>query len=108
MCDQKLVYVEHFCPFSNTNLSPHCLFSTKHAMAGGTRKTSVIPLSSIRMACHLTPHYKQLSAAFPVSSDTDPLSSFNQFYFNNYCSHFVFAVLEHWRKRGANCASESS
>jgi hypothetical protein len=102
---EKLVYIEHFRPFSKSNPMPHGLYSTTHTMTSGVRKTSVILLSLIRMACHLTLRYQQISETLHISSETDLLSVAHQFYFNNYASHFVFLVLEYWRKHGGNGAS---
>jgi hypothetical protein len=100
----KLAYIEHFRPFSQCNPMPHRLYSTSHAMARGVRRTSVIPLSLIQMSCHLTPRYKQLDDTVRITPDTDLMSTFNQFFFNKYCSYFVFVVMEHWRQR-VNCES---
>ncbi|KAB5587770.1 hypothetical protein CTheo_8789 [Ceratobasidium theobromae] len=57
MYNKKLVYIEHFRPFSECNPWPHSLYSMSHALNNGVRKTSVIPLLAIQMSCHLTPHY---------------------------------------------------
>jgi hypothetical protein len=104
MSKEKLVYIEHFRPFSRGNPMPHRMFSTSHEMANGERKTSVIPLSAIRMACHLAPRFKSLSEMCnPITSQTDLLSLSKEFYFNKYCSHFTFTVMEHWQKHGGHC-----
>jgi hypothetical protein len=74
-------------------------------MLRGERRTSVVPLSLIRMSCHLAPRYQRLSETVRITSEVDLLSVLREFYFNKYSSHFTFTVLEHWRKYGGNCES---
>ncbi|KAF8593671.1 hypothetical protein BDV93DRAFT_460569 [Ceratobasidium sp. AG-I] len=99
VCDQKLAYVELFRPFSQLTRGPTGLYTTRHATIDNKRQALVIPLSDIVMTCQLTPQYHMMEPDLRVTSSTDLLSEFDQFYLNKYSSHFMFAVLEHWRKR---------
>jgi hypothetical protein len=67
-------------------------------MANNVRQTAVIPLSDIVMTCQLTPRYHLMDPEYRINSSTDLLSCFDRFYLNKYSSHFMFAVLEYWRK----------
>ncbi|KAG8768820.1 hypothetical protein FRC12_005337 [Ceratobasidium sp. 428] len=98
----KLVYVEHFKPFSAAPQLPHGLHTTAHQMERwrpSVRQVSVIPLSSIRMACQLTPLYRFTDQLALISSSSDLLSSYRHFYLNGYSSYFIFNLLDHWRKQ---------
>ncbi|KAG9081048.1 hypothetical protein FRC06_005882 [Ceratobasidium sp. 370] len=97
--DQKLVYLELFRPFSANRQFPTDLYTTSHQMDGTRRRAVVIPLSRLRMACHLMPQYQSLNPDIRVSSSTDLLSLHNKFYFNKYASHFIFVIMDYWRKR---------
>ncbi|KAG8729242.1 hypothetical protein FRC10_004158, partial [Ceratobasidium sp. 414] len=99
LCSEKLVYIEHFRPFSAGAPLPLSLHSTSHMMQGNRRFASVIPLSRLRLACHLAPRYQLLDPNYPVSSTSDLLADHNRFYLNKYASHFLFIILEYWRKR---------
>lgn len=95
----KLVYIEHFRPFSSSCPNPHRLYSTSLAMVNCMRMISIIPLSSIRMACHLVPRYHLMDVEQQISSSDDLLTTSKHCYFNKYASHFIFALTEHWRQR---------
>ncbi|KAG9083376.1 hypothetical protein FRC06_004560, partial [Ceratobasidium sp. 370] len=97
--DQKLAYLELFRPFSTSQPYPINLHATSHKMDGLRRCTAVIPLSRLRMACHLMPQYQSLDPELRVSSSTDLLSLHDKFYFNKYVSHFIFTIMDYWRKR---------
>ncbi|KAG8730403.1 hypothetical protein FRC10_002734 [Ceratobasidium sp. 414] len=96
---QKLVYIEHFRPFSNHVARSTLLYMTSHAMHGNRRSASVIPLSQLRMTCHLTLRYHLLDPNLPISSSTDLLSKHNSFYINKYASDWLFAVIGYWEKQ---------
>ncbi|KAG8714425.1 hypothetical protein FRC09_017655 [Ceratobasidium sp. 395] len=99
---KKLVYVEHFRSFSVNPGLPHGFHTTTHQMERGrpsVRQVSVIPLSTIRMACHLTPVYQLTDQLALISSSSDLLTSYQRFYLNGYSSYFIFNLLDHWRKQ---------
>ncbi|KAG9094615.1 hypothetical protein FS749_012136 [Ceratobasidium sp. UAMH 11750] len=97
--NQKLAYLELFRPFSVRPQYPMNLYSTSHKMDGPRRCAVVIPLSRLRMACHLVPQYQSLDPELRISSSTDLLAVHNHFYFNKYASHPIFAIMDHWRKQ---------
>lgn len=70
-------------------------------MANGARRTSVVPLSSVRMACHLVPCYHRMDPEQRISSSDDLLTTARHFFFNKYASHFLFALMEHWRRKSS-------
>ncbi|KAG8737616.1 hypothetical protein FRC10_008018 [Ceratobasidium sp. 414] len=96
---QKLVYIEHFRPFSNRAARSTLLYTTSHAVHGNRRSASVIPLLQLRMTCHLTPRYHLLDPNLPISSSTDLLSEHDSFYVNKYASDWLFAVIGYWEKQ---------
>ncbi|KAG9076311.1 hypothetical protein FRC06_009575 [Ceratobasidium sp. 370] len=71
--DQKLAYLELFSLFSATQQFPTNLYTTSHMMNGTRRCATVIPISRLRMACHLMPQYQFLDPDIRVSSSTDLL-----------------------------------
>ncbi|KAG9094384.1 hypothetical protein FRC06_010865 [Ceratobasidium sp. 370] len=98
----KLVYVERFQPFSMSAPQPLSLYTTTHMMRDNRRCASVIPLSHVRMACHLAPRYHLLDPDLPISASTDLLSAHNSFLLNKYASFFLFIVFEYWQKCRSN------
>ncbi|KAG8774623.1 hypothetical protein FRC12_001887 [Ceratobasidium sp. 428] len=99
---KKLVYIERFGPFSGGPRLPHGLFTTNHRMERDwplVRQTSVVPLSTVRMTCHLTPVYKLNEPYAEISSASDLLATHRRFYLNTYSSYFSFNVLDHWRRQ---------
>ncbi|KAG8730593.1 hypothetical protein FRC10_002580 [Ceratobasidium sp. 414] len=98
--DQKLVYLELFRPFSTNQRYPVNLYTTSHMLNANHRRCAVVlPLSRLRMACHLVPWYESLDPKLPISSSDDLLAIHNQFYFNKYVSHFIFVIMAYWRKQ---------
>ncbi|KAG8715977.1 hypothetical protein FRC09_016138, partial [Ceratobasidium sp. 395] len=79
---EKLVYIEHFRPLSKGAPTPLSLHSTSHMTSNGRRCASVIPLSQLRMACHLVPKFCSLDPKLSISSSTDLLAIQNKFYLN--------------------------
>ncbi|KAG9123862.1 hypothetical protein FRC07_013710 [Ceratobasidium sp. 392] len=96
---KKLVYIEHFGPFPILPSRATALYTTSHAVSGGRRSVSVIPLSQVRMTCHLTPRYNLLDPDYGISALTDLLSEHNRFFLNKYASYWIFVVLEYWEKQ---------
>ncbi|KAG8735173.1 hypothetical protein FRC10_010905 [Ceratobasidium sp. 414] len=100
--NQKLAYLELFRPFSAGQQFLTNLHTTSHMMNGTRRCAAVVPLSRLRMACHLMPQYQSLDPDLRVSSSTDLLSLHDKFYFNKYASHFLFVIMDYWRKQLGN------
>ncbi|KAF8601988.1 hypothetical protein BDV93DRAFT_222927 [Ceratobasidium sp. AG-I] len=99
---EPLVYIERFAPFSSSAPNPHQLHTTSPAFnANRQRCAEVIPLSHVRMTCHLVPKYTESTLAsrnYRLSSSTDLLSSASLFFLNRHSSHYFFAIMEHWRR----------
>ncbi|QRW09681.1 hypothetical protein RhiLY_08680 [Ceratobasidium sp. AG-Ba] len=99
---KKLVYVEHFQPFSVKPHPIHGMFTTSQRMERNnplSRHASVMPLSKIRMGCHLTPAYTENDISDGITLASDLLDDYRRFYLNSYSSYFVFNLLDHWRKQ---------
>ncbi|QRV97098.1 hypothetical protein RhiJN_25117 [Ceratobasidium sp. AG-Ba] len=99
---KKLVYIEHFHPFSAKPHPVHGLYTTSRRMERDqprVRYSSVMPLSKIQMACHLTPIYSREEPTDSISATSDLLSDYRRFYLNSYSSYFMFNVLNRWRKQ---------
>ncbi|QRW13139.1 hypothetical protein RhiLY_12138 [Ceratobasidium sp. AG-Ba] len=99
LSSEKLAYIERFTPFSARPSALSSLYTTQHASQRGHRSAIVVPLSQLRMTCHLAPRYHLLDPNFPVSSTTDLLSAHNTFYLNKYASPWLFSVLDYWEKQ---------
>ncbi|QRV89130.1 hypothetical protein RhiJN_17148 [Ceratobasidium sp. AG-Ba] len=99
---KKLVYIEHFHPFSAKPHPVHGLYTTSRRMEQDqphVRYSSVVPLSQIRMACHLTPVYRREEPTDSICAASDLLSDYRRFYLNSYSLYFMFNVLNRWRKQ---------
>ncbi|KAG8724800.1 hypothetical protein FRC09_013986 [Ceratobasidium sp. 395] len=55
LTSEPLAYVELFNQLTSPTITPHRLFQTSHRVRDLKRITRVVPLSDIRMACHLVP-----------------------------------------------------
>ncbi|KAG8709952.1 hypothetical protein FRC08_017839 [Ceratobasidium sp. 394] len=99
VCSEKPVYIEHFEPFSDSRSRTTNLYRTHHAVHNGRRAASVIPLSQVRMTCHLTPKYHEIRARHHISSTTDLLALHHTFYLNKYVSPWWFVVLDYWERQ---------
>ncbi|KAG8778625.1 hypothetical protein FRC12_024886 [Ceratobasidium sp. 428] len=80
---KKLVYLEQFCAFSPRPSISSSLYTTQHASEGRRRSAIVVPLSQLRMTCHLAPRYHLLDSKYRISSSTDLLSAHRYFSLNN-------------------------
>lgn len=100
--NEPLLYVEPFRPFSTSTANPHQLFTTSPELDASHRRTArVVPISRVRMTCHLVPKFSEetlASRSYRFSSATDLLSTASLFYLNRHSSHYYFALMEHWRR----------
>ncbi|EUC56496.1 hypothetical protein RSOL_181130 [Rhizoctonia solani AG-3 Rhs1AP] len=95
-----LVYLDLFAPFPKSLAISHGMYTTTHDEYRGTRRTLVIPVAWLVSACHLAPVFGQSPQGFPFERH-DLLSVSKQFFFNHYSNHFIFGLVEHWRRAGA-------
>ncbi|KAG8731673.1 hypothetical protein FRC10_001585, partial [Ceratobasidium sp. 414] len=99
VCSEKLAYIELFQPFPTRPSRTTDLYTTKHTVFGGRRCASVVPLSRIRMTCHLAPKYHLFDQNQLVSAATNLLAVHDSFYLNKYASFWLFLVLEYWERQ---------
>ncbi|KAG8724120.1 hypothetical protein FRC09_000267 [Ceratobasidium sp. 395] len=96
----KLAYVERFHPFSKGTPQPFSLHTTSQMMRDNQRCAAIIPLSHLRLACHLAPKYNSMpDPQQPLDSSTDVLSIHHTLYLNHYVSHFLFVIFDYWKQR---------
>ncbi|QRV89199.1 hypothetical protein RhiJN_17217 [Ceratobasidium sp. AG-Ba] len=98
-CSERLVYLERFRPFSEYPSTLTSLYTTQHALQGGVRGAVVVPLSQLRMTCHLAPRYNLLDPRLPISSSTDLLAIHQRFSLNKFASAWLFSVLDYWENQ---------
>ncbi|KAG8728760.1 hypothetical protein FRC10_004598 [Ceratobasidium sp. 414] len=96
----QLAYIEFFTPFSRGNNTPHGLYATSTALYfDGCRQVAVVPISCLRMTCHIAPRFARVDPDIRLNRHTDLFTSTRHFFFNHYTNHYVFKLFEHWRKR---------
>ncbi|QRW13195.1 C2H2 zinc finger [Ceratobasidium sp. AG-Ba] len=95
-----LVYVEMFNPTSHRPAFPIGLFTATRSIQDGIRLCAVMPLSSVRLTCHLVPRYRTLDPAIPLTNFSDMLQICETFFVNLYASYFFFELLQHWSQSG--------
>ncbi|QRV76877.1 hypothetical protein RhiJN_19722 [Ceratobasidium sp. AG-Ba] len=97
----QLAYVEVFRPFEAIPASPYGrMHSTAPELdARGRRRVLVIPVNKIVLACHLVPKFNQLEPDLRLDPYTDLLSIGRHFWFNHYYNHYLFLLIQHWRRR---------
>ncbi|CAE6421957.1 unnamed protein product [Rhizoctonia solani] len=102
---EVMAYVELFEEFSPDTAEHHALPVTKPLYHGNQRARLVIPISDIRLTCHLSPDYARLRRRYPDrrwDSSTDILSFADRFYLSRHANYFFFALMDHWRRIDAH------
>ncbi|KAF8598354.1 hypothetical protein BDV93DRAFT_561399 [Ceratobasidium sp. AG-I] len=102
----KLVYVELFHAFSAKPLEHVGLFTALHCCTDGKRVSAVLPLSSIRMACHLVPRYSTFHPEERPTLGSDTLGEAKTFFLNSFGSYFMFELVRHWAQEGVENGSQ--
>ncbi|KAG8780267.1 hypothetical protein FRC12_023265 [Ceratobasidium sp. 428] len=96
----QLAYVETFAPFEATIPPFNGMHSTKPDLdAGDRRRHLVIPVSDIALACHLAPKFHLLDKDLRLTSQTDLFAISKQFWLNQFCNHYFYRLIQHWRQR---------
>jgi hypothetical protein len=98
---EPLVFVELFHRFG-AQLRPSEFFPTCPSRTGTNWDCKVIPLSHVRMACHLVPKYSDDTERKPLSASDDLLSYFPVFYFNHYSTYYTWSLFDHWARLGVH------
>lgn len=94
-----LAYIEVFTAFTSS-VSTNRTYATKPDLdSHNRRRTLVIPVSDIAMACHLAPKFHLLDPRLNLTPRTDLLSLGSEFWLNHYYNHFFYQLVEHWRHR---------
>ncbi|KAF8594187.1 hypothetical protein BDV93DRAFT_529469 [Ceratobasidium sp. AG-I] len=76
------------------------MHSTKPALnSRAQRRTLVTPITDIVMSCRLTPKFHQPDSDLRLSADTDLLTSEKEFWLDHSANHYVFQLIDHWRRR---------
>ncbi|KAG8726031.1 hypothetical protein FRC10_007554 [Ceratobasidium sp. 414] len=96
----QLAYVEVFETF-DASVSP---FSGMHSTrpqydSRNRRRTLVIPISDIVLACHLTPKFHLLDQGLKLTAHTDLFAISQHFWLNHYYNHNFYRFIQHWRQR---------
>lgn len=90
-----LAYVEWYTRFTPAADKYHKMYSLSipPMRTDGTRQGAIIPLSQIRQACHLIPHFDH-HLTIPRTWTTDTvLDSSTHFWLNNWSSLYAYQTL---------------
>ncbi|EUC61793.1 hypothetical protein RSOL_407020 [Rhizoctonia solani AG-3 Rhs1AP] len=100
---EVMAYVELFDEFSPNIPEQHGLPITKPLRHNSQPVRLVIPVTDLRLTCHLLPDYARLRQRYPDSrwdSSTDMLSFARRFFLNRHANYYFFALMDHWRRIG--------
>ncbi|KAG8708011.1 hypothetical protein FRC08_000162 [Ceratobasidium sp. 394] len=97
LTSKPLAFVELFGQFTTPKHSPHGLSQTSQTLRNSRCVTQVVPVSKIRMACHLVPRYASYHPSSPITLSVDLLSNSSLFFLNHYVSYYFFSLLDYWR-----------
>ncbi|KAG8732937.1 hypothetical protein FRC11_009933 [Ceratobasidium sp. 423] len=98
---QVMAYVELFDEFSSNIPEQHGLPITEPLRHDDQPVRIVVPVTDLRLACHLVPDYASLRQQFPDSrwdSSSDMLSIAHRFFLNRHVNYYFFALMDHWRR----------
>lgn len=97
--NEPLVYIEYFSSFPDTlprnqaQLYP----LTPSRTTSGNRLAAVLPLSSIRLTCHLTPNHSRAQRGVWESNDLPELEEYEAFFLNEFSSHLMYGFMSKWK-----------
>ncbi|KAG8716653.1 hypothetical protein FRC08_009076 [Ceratobasidium sp. 394] len=96
----QLAYLKVFAPF-DAQPSPFArMHSTQPEFdSRNRRRTIVVPVTEIVLACHLVPKFHLLLPNTQLNARTDVFAVSQHFWFNNYYNHNLFLYLQHWWRR---------
>ncbi|KAG8702744.1 hypothetical protein FRC08_003275 [Ceratobasidium sp. 394] len=92
-----LAFVEVFEPFE-ASVSP---FTRMHSTqpeydSRGRRRTLVLPVAEIILACHLAPKFNKLDKDLKLNARTDLFAISKHFWLNYYYNSYTYLVQQHW------------
>ncbi|KAG9091276.1 hypothetical protein FS749_016664 [Ceratobasidium sp. UAMH 11750] len=98
----QLAYLELFSAIDAGVSSFHGLNSTRVELTpSGRRRTLVVPVTDIVLACHLSPKFHMLDRELKLDSRTDLFAISKNFWINHFYSHHMYRVVQHWRNQPA-------
>ncbi|QRV73901.1 plasma membrane ATPase 4 [Ceratobasidium sp. AG-Ba] len=100
LCAEKLAYVDRFYSPSQGPEAHVGLYTVTRALQDGVRASAVVPLSSIKMTCHLAPWYNLFRPETPLIQYSDILQLCKSFYINIFASYFLYELFRHWGQAG--------
>ncbi|KAG9079690.1 hypothetical protein FS749_008310 [Ceratobasidium sp. UAMH 11750] len=96
----QLAYVEVFEPFDASASAFSGMHSTRPEYdSRNRRRTLVIPVSDIALACHLAPKFHLLDQELKLTPHTDLFAISQHFWLNQYYNHNFYRLIQHWRLR---------
>ena len=96
---EPLIYAEYFSRFTSAKPSNVFKFhAISHATSSRGRETAVLPLSAIKLACHIVPRFHRVSPELlqKDSSRVDLLEESSSFYLNSFGNRLLYSYLNHW------------
>ncbi|KAG8720582.1 hypothetical protein FRC08_018794 [Ceratobasidium sp. 394] len=100
VCPEMLIYAELFNTFHGPDINLD-LYRTSQSFVAAQRDVVVMPLSMLRMTCHLAPQYGTATEELDLGADLDILTDCKKFMFNEYGSFFSYELMHHWLGIGA-------
>jgi hypothetical protein len=95
--DGPLVYLELFTQLDNPVSTVHHMHMLSTDRRDGRRRSLVVPIALVAMACHLVPVFDQFDVD-TLGPTVDVLSSARRCYLNHYFNHFFFQFTRYWRR----------
>ncbi|KAF8604766.1 hypothetical protein BDV93DRAFT_440104 [Ceratobasidium sp. AG-I] len=96
----QLAYVEVFKAFDASFSQFSGMHSTRPDYdSRGRRRTLVIPVSDIDLACHLVPKFHKLDPALQILPGMDLFPHSNYFWLNHFYNHYFYQLVQHWQRR---------
>ncbi|KAG8769274.1 hypothetical protein FRC12_005055, partial [Ceratobasidium sp. 428] len=98
--DGPLVYLDVFSPFSPDCASTHCMYNTTLRDSGTPGASLVLPLTYLKLACHLAPDFSS-PVTHPHGSAPGVLTHV-WLLFNDFYNHHMFLLMSHWQSVSAS------
>ncbi|QRW12422.1 hypothetical protein RhiLY_11421 [Ceratobasidium sp. AG-Ba] len=96
-----LVYADVFDQWSQLPSEPTGLYTVKPKFtARNVRVCVILPLSQVRMTCHLAPCYESRTLDTWLNVNSDVYALFPTFFFNIFANHQLYGLLRHWEQDG--------
>jgi hypothetical protein len=94
----QLAYLELFTSFDGGTSPFHGLKPTRSDFtSSGQRRTLVVPVTDIFLACHLSPNFSRLDPEVKLDARTDLFAISKSFWFNHFYSHYMYLLVRYWQ-----------